>query len=213
MSGTFWRTQSSGTARAAAMAPRVAFLDPLTAMVPCRRWPPSMSRVFDLRCAMASEEGGECWQRARSKNHVACLMALFILNAGRARSGTCATAAAFGDLQADERFLELSGNASEVDVRFPALELLLRAAAGFLGAGDVDLLSALGGVGEDGHAVVADFEEAAGDGHVGLVVAALDAHDAGLDHREQGGVHGEDGEFALDAGGDDFVDTLLGEDE
>src|SRR5439155_8639192 len=141
------------------------------------------------------------------------LIALFILNAGRARSGTRATPAALGDLQADERLLELGGDAGEVDVRFPAFELLLRATAGLFSAGDVDVLSALGGVGKDGHAVVAHFEEAAGDGHVGLVVAALDAHDAGLDHREQRSVHGEDGEFALDAGRDDFVDALFGEDE
>src|SRR3989442_1654707 len=118
-----------------------------------------------------------------------------------------------GDLQADERLLKFGGDAGEVDVRLAALELLLRAAAGFLRTGDVDLLSALGGVSEDGHAIVADFEEATGDGHVGLVVAALDAHDAGLDHGQQGGVHGEDGELAFDAGGDDFVDALFGKDE
>src|SRR5207247_10474954 len=52
-----WRTQSSGTKSAAAIAPRVAFLEPLTATAPCRRWPPSMSRVLALRCAMAKETG------------------------------------------------------------------------------------------------------------------------------------------------------------
>src|SRR5436309_2619309 len=103
------------------------------------------------------------------------------LSARRACTGTGAATAALGDLQADERLLKFGGDAGEVDVRLAALELLLRAAAGFLRTGDVDLLSALGGVSEDGHAIVADFEEATGDGHVGLVVAALDAHDAALE--------------------------------
>src|SRR3989442_7193640 len=135
------------------------------------------------------------------------------LNARRACTGTGAATAALGDLEADERLLKFGGDAGEVDVRLAALELLLRAAAGFLRTGDVDLLSALGGVSEDGHPIVADFEEATGDGHVGLVIAALDAHDAGLDHREKGSVHGKDGELAFDAGGDDFVDAFFGEDE
>src|SRR5437667_2446825 len=131
------------------------------------------------------------------------------LNARRACTGTGAATAALGDLQADERLLKFGGDAGEVDVRLAALELLLRAAAGFLRTGDVDLLSALGGVSEDGHAIVADFEEATGDGHVGLVDAAIDAHDAGFYHGQKGRVHGEDAEVAFDAGDDDFVDPLF----
>src|SRR3989442_13496444 len=85
------------------------------------------------------------------------LMLIAHLNARRACTGTGAATAALGDLQADERLLKFGGDAGEVDVRLAELELLLRAAAGFLRTGDVDLLSALRGRSEEGYAIVDGF--------------------------------------------------------
>src|SRR6266545_3310270 len=129
MFGTFWSTMSSATSRAAAIAPRVAFFEPLTEMTPWSLCPPSMTKAY-------------------------------------------------------ERPLQLRRDTRQVDFRLSPLELLLRSSPRLLRARHVDLFGALGGVGEDRHAVVAHLQEAAADRHVGLVVALDNAHHAGLDHRE-----------------------------
>ena len=92
------------------------------------------------------------------------------------------------------------------------LERTFSAAAGFFGARLVDLFGALGGVGQDRHAVITHLQEAAGDRHVDLLTALDDAHDAGLDHREQRRVLWQHCQLALSAGRHDFLDAFLGED-
>ena len=83
------------------------------------------------------------------------------------------------------------------------------ALAGLFGARDVDLVGALGGIGEDDDLVVQHFEEAAGDGEGDLFGALLQDQLAGREHGHEGGVLRQDGELALDAGRDHFVDAGL----
>ena len=84
------------------------------------------------------------------------------LDAGRARA-----AAPLDHAKANERTLERGRSASKVHVAgvllSEALEAFLGASAGSFGAGDVDLFSRFGGISEDGHVVVGDFHEAAGE--------------------------------------------------
>src|SRR5260370_40243334 len=65
-----------------------------------------------------------------------------------------------GDLEPHQRPRERGGGTGEVDVPLGATgEALLGALAGALGAGPIDLLRALGRVGEDDHLVVAHLGE------------------------------------------------------
>lgn len=130
-------------------------------------------------------------------------------SAGLAADVGGAAAAVFGDAEADEGAgeggLHLGGGLEGLLV----LEGVLGAFAGLRRAFEVDLVGALGGVGEDDDLVVEDLEEAAGDGEGDLVGALLEDELAGGKHGHEGGVLGEDGELALDAGSDDFIDAGL----
>jgi hypothetical protein len=68
-------------------------------------------------------------------------------------------------------------------------------------------------VGEDDHAVVADLEEAAGDGHDLFAAASQDTHLARHQRRDERRVPWQHGELALGAGRHDLVDALLGVDD
>jgi hypothetical protein len=86
------------------------------------------------------------------------------------------------------------------------------ALTGFFGAHDIDVLGPLNGIGEYGDAIVPHFQEASGDRHVDVLAALDDAHDAGLDRREERRVTWQHRELALAARRDDLLDALFGED-
>ena len=78
---------------------------------------------------------------------------------------------------------------------------------------DIDLVRALGGVGQDDDAVVAHLEEATRDRHHLFGAAFDDAYLARRERGDEGSVLWQDGELAVRTRRDHFVYPLLGVDE
>src|SRR5581483_7298138 len=108
------------------------------------------------------------------------LLALPVRGArGAAAAPRTAALAELGDAQAEEGALHGGGGLGDVGVAAALLHELLGAAPRLLGAGLVDVLGALGGVGEDHHLVGQDLEEAAGDEEELLAIVVAHQHLAG----------------------------------
>src|SRR2546426_11335127 len=127
MRGPLSRMHSSRTSSAAAIAPIVAFFEPLTAISPRSRCPPSMMRAPLPFCG-------------------AIFSAPPALNArlSRPRAGPAPPSLRY--LQPDQCPLQLCRDAGQVHFGLTVLQLALGLAARLFRARDVDLLRAFGGI-------------------------------------------------------------------
>ena len=117
----------------------------------------------------------------------------------------------------DPRFFAPSGEARGFGLQTLAADdrfgqRFARAAAAFFGAGLVDLVVPLGGVGQNQHLVARDLQEAAANGHRLLGAALLDAHDARQQRGQQRRMARQDTDHAIGARRDDHVHGFFGED-
>jgi hypothetical protein len=90
-------------------------------------------------------------------------------------------------------------------------EVLSRAPAAFLGASFVDLVGALGSIGQDEDLVARDLQEPTADGHCFFVAALLDADNAGDQRGQERRVARQDADDALGARRHNHVDRVLRE--
>jgi len=122
--------------------------------------------------------------------------------------GSTPAGASLADTEAHEGALQGGLGAGLVDISFAAEELFGTGSGGF-GTFEVDFVAALGGVGEDGDGVVADFQEAAADKERVFPTRFLHPQLAGYEGGDEWGMVGEDAELADGAGRDDGIDTSV----
>jgi hypothetical protein len=89
-------------------------------------------------------------------------------------------------------------------------ERFARSAAAFFGAGFVNFVGALGGVGQNQNLVAGDLQEAAADGHRFFGTALFDAHHAWHQGGQQWRVARQDAHDAFGAGRHHHIDCLFG---
>src|SRR5690606_10106959 len=171
-SGTRPMMHASSASRVAARMGKAALLAPAALTVPLRGLPPSTTMAIGHR------------PRQRRSGGIGC-------PGGRGSSPTPA-----GYLEAGQS--PVQGRPGPFQI--PVADRIRQAAAGPLQGGfrpaDVDLLSPLGGVGQDDRPVAGHFEKAARHGHVvHLAVTAID-HVADAQGHHHGGVVGPDADVA-----------------
>src|SRR5712692_9305834 len=165
--GTFLSRTSSSVSRQAARMGRTAFLEPLIGTRPTNRVPPSIR-------SWATDPLG--YQPARPCLIQGGINGGYIAHLPGALRLRPAAATQFGESQACFRPGQRGRRGRLVGVGQLLLEQALRPAAGFLGAGLVDVLGAFRRIGEDGHLVRTHLQESSADEEEQLLAIVADLH-------------------------------------